>query len=232
MKLPVKYVFTHDSIGLGEDGPTHQPIEHLASLRAIPGLVVLRPADANETVVAWQLAVEATNHPVALVLTRQDLPIFDRNQLAPAAGVRRGAYVLSDSSRENPDLILIATGSEVALALAAQKKLQQDDMNVRVVSMPSWELFEQQPDDYRESVLPGKVGARLAIEAGSPLGWHRWTGSYGDVIDVNRFGASAPGTRVMEALGFNVDNVCQRARKLAGAKEIGSGRKSEHVTGD
>jgi transketolase len=219
MKLPVKYVFTHDSIGLGEDGPTHQPIEHLASLRAIPGLVVLRPADANETVVAWQLAVEATDHPVALVLTRQNLPIFDRTQLAPAAGVRRGAYVLNDVPTETPDLILIATGSEVALALAAQKTLQQEDMNVRVVSMPSWELFEQQPDDYRESVLPGKVRARLAIEAGSPLGWHRWIGPSGDVIDVNRFGASAPGARVMKALGFNVNNVCQRARKLVGAKE-------------
>jgi transketolase len=219
MELPVTYVFTHDSIGLGEDGPTHQPVEHLASLRAIPGLVVIRPADANETVVAWQIAVESKDHPVALVLTRQDLPIFDRSDMSPADDVRRGAYVLKEASPASPDAIFIATGSEVSLALEAQKILYDEGINVRVVSMPSWELFEQQSDDYRQSVLPDDVRARVAIEAASPLGWHRWTGSHGEVIGVERFGASAPGDRVMKEFGFDVDNVCQRAKKLLGEME-------------
>jgi len=220
MKLPVKYVFTHDSIGLGEDGPTHQPVEHLVSMRAIPGLVVLRPADANETAVAWQIAVEAKDHPVALILTRQDLPVLDRNKYASAENVRRGAYVLSDSNGETPDLIMIATGSEVSLALEAQEKLRQEDIDARVVSMPSWELFEQQPDDYRKSVLPHDVPERLAIEAASPIGWKEWTGSRGDVIGVNRFGASAPGPRVMKEYGFTVENVCEHARRLVSEKEF------------
>jgi transketolase len=220
MKLPVKYVFTHDSIAVGEDGPTHQPIEQLAGLRAIPGLVVIRPADASETAVAWQLAIEAKDYPVALILTRQGLPIFDRNKFAPASDVRKGAYILKDSPSAAPDLILIATGSEVSLALKAQEKLQEEDINARVVSMPSWELFEKQSEDYKESVLPAGVGARLAIEAASPLGWHRWTGTQGDVIGIERFGASAPGPRVMEEMGFNLDNICNRAKKLLGNKEM------------
>jgi transketolase len=213
-------VFTHDSIALGEDGPTHQPVEHLASLRAIPGLVVIRPADAGETAVAWKVAVEAGDHPVALILTRQSLPVLDRNRLATADLVRRGAYVLRDAGPGKPDLIILATGSEVWPALEAQEKLEQEDMNVRVVSMPSWELFEQQPDEYRASVLPGGVRARLAVEAGSPMGWHRWTGPEGDVIGVERFGASAPGSRVLEEYGFGVDEICRRARRLLGTKEI------------
>jgi transketolase len=218
MRLPVKFVFTHDSIALGEDGPTHQPVEHLASLRAIPGLVVLRPADANETAVAWQIAIEAHDHPVALILTRQNVPTLDCGKVALADGVRRGAYVLRDSVGPL-DLILIATGSEVSLALEALAILEQEDVNVRVVSMPSWELFEQQGEEYRQSVLPDSTPARLAIEAASPLGWHRWVGSRGDILAVNRFGASAPGDIVMQEFGFNVDNVCRRAKNLVEMKE-------------
>ncbi len=220
MKLPVKYVFTHDSIGLGEDGPTHEPVEHLASLRAIPGLVTIRPADGNETIEAWRIAMEANDYPVVLVLTRQKLPIIDREKFAAADAVRRGAYVLSDSFSAEPELILIATGSEVSLALEARGVLQAEDIEVRVVSMPSWELFEQQTEEYRQSVLPDNVTARLAIEAASPLGWHRWVGSHGDVIGVETFGASAPGPRVMKEYGFTVENVCDRARKLIPKKEL------------
>lgn len=219
MELPVKYVFTHDSIALGEDGPTHQPVEHLISLRAIPGLVVIRPADANETVEAWKIAVESKNCPVALILSRQALTIFDRNNLGPATGVRYGAYVLSEAPGREPDMILIATGSEVSLAVEAQKKLAADKVNARVVSMPSWELFEKQPDNYRQSVLPNSVPVRLAIEAASPLGWHRWVGTRGDVIGVQQFGASAPGSRVMKEYGFNVENVCRKSRELLGRME-------------
>ncbi len=213
MKLPVKFIFTHDSIGLGEDGPTHQPIEQVASLRAIPDLVVLRPADANETSVAWEIAIESKDRPVALVFSRQKLPVLDQAKYASADNVRKGAYVLSDS-KGTPDLILIATGSEVALALEAQVELTGQNVNVRVVSMPSWELFEAQDEKYRESVLPPEVTARLAIEAGSPLGWHRWVGDRGGIIAVDRFGASAPGGRVMEEYGFSVHNVIERATKL------------------
>lgn len=214
MKLPVVYIFTHDSICVGEDGPTHQPVEHLASMRAIPDLIVLRPADANECVEAWRIVAESKDRAVALILTRQGLPIFDRTEVASAEGVHRGAYVLRDSSSGTPDVILIATGSEVALALEAQKKLEQEEINIRVVSMPSWELFERQPADYQESVLPESVGARVAVEAASSLGWHRWIGSHGAVIGVDRFGASAPGSKVMDEYGFNVDNVCRQTRRL------------------
>ena len=219
MHLPVKYVFTHDSIGLGEDGPTHQPVEHLASLRAIPGLIVLRPADANETTEAWKIAIETKDRPTALVLSRQGLPVFDRKETESAEGVRRGAYVLKDSQPGTPDLILIATGSEVALAFEAQKVLEKESINVRVVSMPGWELFEQQPESYRETILPKEVTARVAIEAASSLGWHRWIGTYGDTITVDKFGASAPGDKVLDEYGFNVDNVCAKARKLLEATE-------------
>ncbi len=214
MKLPVIYVFTHDSVAVGEDGPTHQPIEHVASLRAIPELLVLRPGDANETAVAWELAIESKEQPVALILTRQDLPIPDRGEVADAEGVRRGAYILKDCDEETPDLILIASGSEVALALESQQKLAAEGIAVRVVSMPSWELFAAQAEDYRESVLPKRVKARLSIEAGSTLGWERWVGSEGAALGIDRFGTSAPGDQVLHEYGFNVDNVCLHAKRL------------------
>jgi transketolase len=219
MQLPVTYIWTHDSIGLGEDGPTHQPVEHLASLRAIPDLVVLRPADATETVEAWKLAVESTDHPVALVFSRQGLPVLDRKTLGSAEGVRRGAYVLSESSSDKPDIILISTGSEVSLALDAQNDLEKQDIAVRVVSMPSWELFEQQSKSYQQSILPKDVTARLAIEAASPLGWHRWVGSDGDVLGVDSFGESAPGEKVLAEYGFTVEEIRKRAMRLLPEKE-------------
>jgi len=213
MELGVIYVFTHDSIGLGEDGPTHQPIEQLAALRAIPQLVVIRPADANETTVAWRVAIESRHRPVALVLTRQNVPTLDRSQFAAADGLRRGAYVLADAPSK-PDLILIATGSEVSLIVAARQKLAEQKVQARIVSMPSWELFDAQPRDYRESVLPPSVRPRLAVEAGLPQGWHFYVGDGGDVIGLDRFGASAPGNVVMEKLGFTVNHVVERALAL------------------
>jgi transketolase len=216
MELGVIYVFTHDSIGLGEDGPTHQPIEQLAALRAIPQLVVIRPADANETAVAWRIAIESRERPVALALTRQNVPILDRNQFAGAEGLRRGAYVLADAPGGNPDLVLIGTGSEVPLVVTAQQKLEEQNIRARVVSMPSWELFELQPREYRESVLPRSIRPRLVVEAGLPQGWDRYVGDGGDVIGIERFGASAPGNVVMEKLGFTVDNVVERALRLMG----------------
>ena len=215
MELGVIYVFTHDSIGLGEDGPTHQPIEQLAALRAIPQLVVIRPADANETTVAWRVAIESRHRPVALVLTRQNIPTLDRSQFAAADGLRRGAYVLADAPSK-PDLILIGTGSEVSLIVAARQKLAEQKVQARIVSMPSWELFDAQPRDYRESVLPPSVRPRLAVEAGLPQGWHFYVGDGGDVIGLDRFGASAPGNVVMEKLGFTVNHVVERALALLG----------------
>lgn len=214
MRLPVVYVFTHDSICMGEDGPTHQPVEHLASLRAIPGLVVIRPGDANETAEAWRFAIETKDHPVALVLTRQNVPTLDRKQLASAEGLRRGAYILADTPQAKPQLILIASGSEVSLILEAGQLLQKQKISVRVVSMPSWELFEAQPQEYQDSVLLPSVKARLAVEAGVTLGWSRYVGDCGDVIGVDRFGASAPGPVMMREYGFTVDNVCKRAANL------------------
>ncbi len=210
----VVFVFTHDSIALGEDGPTHQPVGQLASLRAIPNLLVIRPCDANETAVAWRVAIEIRNQPVALVLTRQGVPTLDRAEFAPAAGLRRGAYVLADAPGGKPKLILIATGSEVGLIVAARQKLQQQKIAVRLVSMASWELFEAQTKEYRDSVLPPSVRSRLAVEAGVSQGWHRYLGDRGDVIGVDRFGASAPGPVVMREYGFSVENVCQRALAL------------------
>jgi transketolase len=214
MNLHVIYVFTHDSIGLGEDGPTHQPVEQLAGLRAIPRLMVIRPADANETVVAWRVAIETPDRPVALILTRQDVPILDRSQLAAAEGLRQGAYVLADAPEGKPDLILIASGSEVSLVLEARHALQAEGIQARVVSMPSWELFNDQPKAYRDSVLPPSVRARLAVEAGAPLGWHRYAGDCGDVLGVETFGASAPGDVVMREYGFTVDEIVERAQAL------------------
>ena len=211
MGLHVIYVFTHDSIALGEDGSTHQPIEQLASLRAIPRLIVVRPCDANETAVAWRVALETRDRPVALALTRQNVPTLDRTQFAAADGLRRGAYVLADAPNGKPDLILIATGSEVGLIITAAKHLLAKGLHARVVSMPSWELFDAQTKSYRDAVLLPSIGARLAVEAGSSQGWHRYVGDHGDVLGVDRFGASAPGDVLLREYGLTVDNVCNRA---------------------
>jgi transketolase len=209
MEIPSIFVFTHDSIGVGEDGPTHQPVEHVAALRVIPNLVVIRPADANETAAAWRVALESKDRPVALALTRQNLPILD-----PAEGLAQGAYILRDPEDGLPDLILMASGSEVSLALEAEKQLKEKGIKARVVSMPSWELFDDQDEEYRNEVLPPSVTARLAIEAGSTQGWHRYVGSVGDVIGLDRYGASAPGKIVYEKLGFSVENIVERSLKL------------------
>ena len=214
MEVQVIYVFTHDSIGLGEDGPTHQPVEHIASLRAIPRLMVIRPADANETAMAWRVAIETRNRPVALVLTRQSVPTLDRKHFASAEGLRHGAYVLADAPQEKPQLILIASGSEVGLVVAARETLQELKIPVRLVSMPSWELFEAQSHEYRDSVLPPSIRARLAVEAGVTQGWHRYVGDRGDMIGMDCFGASAPGPVLMRKYGFTVENICQRALAL------------------
>jgi len=211
MELPVIYVFTHDSIAVGEDGPTHQPVEQLAALRAIPNLTVIRPADATETAVAWRVALQHKDGPVALVLARQKLPIIDRFAHATADGLSSGAYVLADSSLDRLDVILLATGSEVSLALAGRTQLEQRGMGTRVVSMPSWELFAAQPQEYQESVLPPDATARLAIEAGVAQGWYRHVGAKGDVLSVERFGASAAGAVVQKEYGFTVENVVERA---------------------
>ena len=209
MKLRVIYVFTHDSIGVGEDGPTHEPIEHVAALRAIPYLTVIRPADANETAQAWRVAMTHRDGPVALILTRQALPI-----LAPGGDVARGAYILADADG-TPDVILIAAGSEVSVALEAREKLAARIVRARVVSMPSWELFEAQPQEYRDQVLPPGVTARLAVEAGVPMGWSRYAGTYGDVVAIeNRYGASAPFKTLMKEYGFTGDNVAARVRAM------------------
>jgi transketolase len=215
-ELPVVYVWTHDSIGVGEDGPTHQPVEHLASLRAIPNLVVIRPADASETVVAWHVALTRRHGPTALVLTRQKVPVLDRAVYGSAEGVRRGAYVLADAPGGTPDLVLIGTGSEVSLALAARVALEQDGIRARVVSMPSWELFQAEPPAYRDAVLPPAVTRRLAVEAGVTLGWDRWVGAGGAALGLDRFGASAPGEVVLRELGFTTEHVVARARSLLG----------------
>lgn len=214
MEQPVVYVFTHDSIGLGEDGPTHEPVEHLAALRAMPGLVVIRPADAVEVREAWKVALERLEGPTSIILSRQDLPVLDRSHLAPASLLARGAYVLAGSDGPN-DLALIASGSEVHVALAAAELLRSEHgLSMRVVSMPSWELFEQQDDAYRQSVLPLDTPARLAVEAAATFGWNRWVGDAGAVIGVDRFGASAPGAVVLERYGFTRENVVARALEL------------------
>ena len=210
------FVFTHDSVFLGEDGPTHQPIEHLPALRAIPNLTLIRPADGNETAVAWRLAIEHKGGPVALALTRQAVPIIDRGKHASAEGLTWGAYVLADSQGRAPEIILIASGSEVALALEAYGKLSAEGIAVRVVSMPSWDLFEKQTQSYKDEVLPPRVTARLAIEPASPLGWDRYVGAKGAVIGITRFGASAPYKVLAEKLGFTAANIVQRAHELLG----------------
>ncbi len=214
MGLHVIHVYTHDSLALGEDGPTHQPVEQLASLRAIPQLTLLRPGDANETAVAWKVAVETRDRPVLLVLSRQDIATLDRTRYASAEGLRRGAYVLSDAVGKPPSLILIASGSEVGLIVAAAERLSAEGVAVRCISMPSWDLFEMQPQSYRDGVLPQTVKARLAVELGVAQGWHRYVGDAGDVLAVDRFGASAPAEVLLKEYGFTVDGVIARARRL------------------
>ena len=209
--IPTIFVYTHDSIGLGEDGPTHQPVEHLAALRAIPNLTVIRPADANETAQAWKVALEKRDGPVMLALTRQNLPVYDRSKMGKAADLVKGAYVLLDTDRIYPDVILIATGSEVQLAVEAQAKLAEQGIGARVVSMPSWELFAKQSEEYQNSVLPPAIKARVAIEAASPMGWERWVGSSGTIIGIDHFGASAPYKILYQEYGFTTDNVVLRA---------------------
>lgn len=213
----VIYVWTHDSIAVGEDGPTHEPVEQIASLRAMPNMMILRPADANETVEAWRIALTHRGGPVGLVLTRQKLPVLDRTRLASASGTARGAYVLIDSEGQTPpQVILIATGSEVSLALTAQRQLTRDEIRTRVVSMPSWELFAAQPVEYRNSVLPPEVLARVSIEAASPFGWERYVGPDGAIIGVDHFGASAPGPVVMTNYGFTSEHIVQTAKAVLG----------------
>lgn len=213
MKLPVIYVMTHDSIGLGEDGPTHQPIEHLASMRAMPNMTVIRPADANEALMAWEIALKRKKEgPTMLVLTRQKLPVFNRENLASASEVDKGAYVISPEIGDSPDLIIIASGSEVHLALEAQTELNGEGVDARVVSMPSWELFEEQDRSYREKVLPSDITSRIAIEAGSSFGWEKWIGTHGKVIGIDHFGASAPYEENFKHFGFTVNNIVRQAQ--------------------
>jgi transketolase len=219
MRLPVIIIGTHDSIGVGEDGPTHQPVEHLAMLRAIPNVVLLRPADATETVEAWRAAMERTTGPSVLVLTRQKLPVLDRGTLGPAAGVRRGGYVLLDSPGGNPQAILIASGSEVHVALAAARLLQADRVRVRVVSLPSWELFEAQPEAYRNEVLPPTVRIRLGIEAASAFGWQRYTTDAGAMLAMEGFGASAPGDRLFQEFKFTPERAAEMVRTLLARRQ-------------
>ncbi|ACL04444.1 Transketolase family protein [Desulfatibacillum aliphaticivorans] len=214
MGAPTIYVFTHDSVAVGEDGPTHQPVEHLLSLRAIPNLTVIRPSDATETAEAWKQAITNNSGPTALILSRQKLPVIDRNRYSGAQGLAYGAYVVADAKGKNPDCILIASGSEVNLALQAREQLAEKGVEARVVSMPSWELFEKTTEEYRNRVLPPNVTKRLAIEAGTTLGWERYVGTDGKIIGIDRFGASAPGGEVLNKLGMNVDNVVKNALEL------------------
>ncbi len=214
MKLPVIYVFTHDSIGLGEDGPTHQPVEQTASMRAMPNLTILRPADANETVEAWRAALLNREGPTALILTRQSLPILDRSRYAPAAELHKGAYILADAAGGKPDLILIGSGSEVHLLLSAQDQLNAKGISTRVVSVPCWELFQKQSPEYKETVLPSRVRARLAVEAGCSFGWERFVGLDGDVVAIDRFGESAPDKVLFKEFGFTVEHVVKKSESL------------------
>jgi len=210
MKARVIYMWTHDSIGLGEDGPTHQPVEHAAALRAIPGLAYIRPADATETAEAWRAALRHTSGPVALALTRQKLPVMDRAALASAEGLHRGAYVLAEADGGKPDVVLVATGSEVAVALGARDLLQAAQVRTRVVSMPCWEFFKMQDPAYRESVITRSARLRVSIEAGVSFGWERWVGEDGLIIGLDRFGASAPYETLMKEFGFTAENVAQK----------------------
>jgi transketolase len=213
MEIPVIYVFTHDSIGVGEDGPTHQPVEQLASLRAVPGLITMRPADANEIVEAWRVIMQLRHEPVALVLSRQPLPTLDRTIYASASGVAKGAYVLADASDGEPDVLLLASGSEVSLCLQAYEQLRKEDIKARVVSMPSWELFEKQSRAYRDSVLPSEVRARVSVEQASTMGWHRYVGATGRCIGMETFGASAPLQALQQKFGFTPENIVAAAKQ-------------------
>ena len=214
MELPVIYVFTHDSIGLGEDGPTHQPVEQLASLRAVPGLMVMRPADANEVVEAWKVIMQLRHEPAALVLTRQAVPTFDRTKYASAAGVAKGAYILADAPNARPDVILMGTGSEVQFCVTAYEQLKAEGINARVVSMPSWDLFEHQTDDYKDEVFPPEVKARVAVEQASTFGWSQYVGMDGKVVGMHTFGASAPLKDLQKKFGFSPDSVAEAAREV------------------
>jgi transketolase len=214
MEIPTIFVFSHDSIGVGEDGPTHQPIEHLAALRAVPGLNVIRPADANETAEAWRVAATRTRTPSCIILSRQKLPTIDRGRYASADQLAKGAYVLADANGGNPELILLATGSEVSLALGAHEQLGAEGVRSRVVSMPCWALFEQQPKSYRDGVLPPSVRARVAVEQAGPLGWDRYVGPAGATVTMSTFGASAPFAELKERFGFTVPNVVKVARRV------------------
>ncbi|MCA9931448.1 MAG: transketolase, partial [Anaerolineales bacterium] len=212
--MPSIWVFTHDSIGVGEDGPTHQPVEHLAALRAMPNLVTIRPGDANETAVAWKIAIARRHGPTALALTRQGMATLDRNVYASAEGVEKGAYVLADLGEGDPELILMASGSEVGLIVAAGEALAAEGRSVRLVSFPSWELFEAQDAAYKTAVLPANITARIAVEAGVSQGWHRYVGLQGVVIGVDKFGASAPYKRIFQEYGLTAENVIAQARQL------------------
>jgi transketolase len=214
MELPVIYVLTHDSIGLGEDGPTHQPVEHLASFRAMPHTAVIRPADANETAYAWRAALKRKEGPTLLVFTRQALPVFDKRKVNSPEGLLKGAYIISKEKADNPDLILIATGSEVQLALKAQEELENENIHTRVVSMPCWEMFRAQSKEYKEEILPPEVKSRIAIEAGASFGWCEWVGDKGDVITIDRFGASAKYEDNFEHFGFTANNIVNKAKEM------------------
>jgi transketolase len=213
MEIPVIYIYTHDSIGLGEDGPTHQPIEQLAALRAVPGLVLMRPADANEVVEAWKVIMQLKHEPAALVLTRQGLPTFDRSKYAPASGVSKGAYILADAPDGKPDVILMGTGSEVSLCITAYEQLKSEGIKARVVSMPSWDIFEKQSEDYKNQVLPPAVKARVSVEAASTFGWSQYVGPTGKMIGMHRFGASAPIKDLLKKFGFTTEKVVEAARE-------------------
>jgi transketolase len=216
MELPAIFIFTHDAMGDGEDGPTHQPVEQLASLRAIPGLCTLRPADANEVVEAYRYILQLRHKPAVLVLSRQPLPTLDRQRFAPAAGLARGAYVLADPPAGEPEIILIATGSEVVLAANAHDALVAEGIRSRVVSMPSWDIFEEQSEEYRASVLPPNITARIAIEQASTFGWERYTGVHGRILGMKTFGASAPLKELQRKYGFEAESLVAAAKKMLG----------------
>ncbi|MEK6236907.1 MAG: transketolase, partial [Planctomycetales bacterium] len=216
MELPILVVFTHDSVGVGEDGPTHQPIEHLAALRTMPGMLVMRPGDANEVAEAWRTIMPLNDRPVSLILTRQALPTIDREKYASAKGVGRGAYVVADAADGDPEVLLLTSGSELSLCLAAHEQLTADGVKSRVVSMPCWELFEDQDEAYRNEVLPPGVTSRVAVEMACSFGWAKYIGFGGKYVTIDRFGASAPGGEVAKRLGFTVDNVVAQAKAAIG----------------
>jgi transketolase len=219
MEIPVIHIFTHDSIGVGEDGPTHQPVEQIAGLRAIPGMIVLRPADANEVLEAWRLIMQLRHEPVALILTRQNLPTLDRTRYAPAAGLARGGYVLADAEDGNPEVLLLATGSEVYLCIEAYEQLKQEGIKARVISLPSWELFDHQEPAYKDRVMPPEVIARVAVEQASTMGWRRYVGLRGHIIGMRTFGASAPLKALQSKFGFMPEKIVAAAKEQVAANK-------------